>query len=358
MKVTQHITPVKIAVVLAILLAVWLLIGNKKSALEDAPAPQQKSEHQLAQVEVKFSQAEPWQHEVVVQGQVEPWQEVAVKAQVAGRVEQILKFQGDAVTKGEQLLALTDEGRTERLREAEATLKLRKKELTSASKLEQSRYVAETEISRLESTLEQAKAELVSSELAVQYSRPQAPFDGVVNRRYVDPGQLVSPGDMLMDVVQVDKLKVTAYISQQQVKELQSGQGVTVELLDGRKMTGEVSFVSYSAEPQTRSFYFEVTTPNPEQMRVSGASATLRISLAPVPVHQVSPALLSLNDKGQLGVHTVDDTDVVQFMPVQTLSFDTKGVTIQGLPDSVRLITLGAGFVKPGDKVKAVEATP
>lgn len=355
MKFSKHITPVKIAIVLALLLIVWLLIGDHKSALEDAPAEQEKAANGLAQVEVHQSQASLWGQKVVAQGQLEPWQQVAVKAQVNGRVDELLKRQGDEVKAGEVLLRLSDEGRSERLAQSKANLKLRERELANARSLEKSNFVAETEISRFESVLAEAKADLVTNQLAVQYSQPEAPFDGVVNRRYVDQGELVTPGTSLMDIVEVGKLKVTAHIPQQQVIELKVGQAVQLELLDGRTMQGEISFVSYSADEQTRAFYIEVATPNPEKWRISGASVTLRIQLPEVMVHRFSPALLSLNSQGQLGVDAVDEQNIVQFYPVRVLSVDNEAATVAGLPESIRLITLGAGFVEQGQQVEAVE---
>lgn len=357
MKVKQYFTPVNIAIALAVLLAVWLLLGDREQALEEAPNPQARVEQTIPQVQVRSSTASPWQRELVVQGQIQPWQEVQVKAQVSGRVERILKQQGERVSAGDTLLVLSDEGRTNRLQEARALLKLREKELESANTLEKSRFVSETEVSRLQSAAAQAEAGLEEAKLAAQYGRPVAPFDGVINRRHVEPGDLVNPADPLMDLVQIDRLKITAFIPQQQVAALEEGQPVTMELLDGRTKQGEVSFISYSADSQTRSYYFEVVTENPEHLRVAGASVTLNIKLPAVPVHKVSPALLSLDGTGELGVYTVDAQDTVQFYRVKTLSIDNQYATIKGLPESVRLITLGAGFVNEGDKVKPVEAS-
>lgn len=357
MKFSKQITPVKIAVGLTVLLAIWLLIGEKDSALDEAPAAQQKPVESLAKVEFTNSRAEPWQNEVVVQGQIEPWQQVTVTAQVSGRIAKVLKYQGDSVREGEALLQLSDEGRSERVAQALADVKLRELELDSAVQLKKSKFVAETEISRFKSALAEAKANLVANQLAVQYSKPGAPFDGVINRRHVEPGQLVNNGTALMDVVDVSQLKVTAYIPQQKVSELAVGESVQLELLDGRTTEGKISFVSFAAEAQTRSYYIEVVTPNPRGWRVAGASVTLRIKLPEVAAHRFSPALLSLNAKGQLGVDTVDADNKVQFYPVQILRVDTQEAAVRGLPESVRLITLGAGFVEQGQLVEPVEAS-
>lgn len=356
-KILRKLTPIKIAVTLALVLIAWLLLGEHMRLQDEPPDEQRKPQQSLAKVQVREFEAAPWSKDLIVQGQLEPWYQVAVTAQVPGRVVSIHKHQGEDVKADEILLEISDEGRTARLEQAEATVTLRQQELRSAETLEQSRLIAETELQRLRSDLADAIAQRAVDRLAVAYNRPKAPFDGLVDRRHVDPGEFVSAGTVLMDVIQIERLKVVAHIPQQDVAELQIGQEVAVELLDGRTLQGEISFISYAANSQTRAYYFEVATDNPERLRVAGASATLHIQLPPVMAHQISPALLSLNGKGQLGVHAVDTEDKVQFHAVDVLKVDGNNAIVQGLPERLRLITLGAGFVQPGQRVTAMAAT-
>ena len=356
MKLKQHLTPMKIAIFLALLLAIWLILGDSKSALDEAPEQQKKQAASLTQVQIRNSQAEVRDHELVLQGQLTPWQQVTITAQVSGSVKSLLKYEGDAVKSEQHLLKISDEGRSQRLTQATATLTLRERELANARSLEQYDFVAKTEISRFESALAEAKAIATERQLAVQYNTAIAPFDGVVNRRYVELGEWVSMGTALMDVVEVARLRATAFVPQQQVGDIKVGQGVKVELLDGRSMSAEVSFVSYSADAQTRSYLVEIMVPNPSGWRVSGASVTLRVQLPQVLAHQFSPALLSLNGKGQLGVKAVDPDNRVQFYPVNTIAVSTDAATVTQLPDTLKLITLGAGFVEVGQEVEPLEA--
>lgn len=350
-KFPRGISPVGIAILMAVVLIVWLLLGDWRSARDEAPMAQQVPEQKVHQVETRWSQAQPITREQVLQGQLQPWQQVRVMAQVTGRVAQILKQQGEQVTAGQPLLVLSDEGRGQELEQARAIFRLRQKELASARKLRASNYVTETEIIRLEGEVARAQADLSAAQLAVEYNRPVAPFDGIVDRRYVEIGELVQPGAELMSVVNVTQLKGTAQIPQQDAHKVEEGQPVIIRLLDGRELSGEVRFVSLAADPQTRSFYVEVEADNPELWRVAGGSATLRIQLAPVLAHQLSPALLRLGPDGSLGVHAVDDEGRVVNYPVEVVSITDEGATVAGLPANVQIITQGAGFVDPGQVV-------
>lgn len=350
----RHLTPVRLAVIMAVALALWLLLGDTRSVQEAAPPSSERSEESLPRVETRWSQARQLPREQVLHGQLQPWQSVRVMAQVSGRVEKLTKQQGDSVDAGQALLELSDEGRTAQLAQAEANYRLRQKELESARRLRTSNFATDTEVVRLEGEVARAQAELRTAELAVQYNRPASPFAGVVDRRYVEVGQLVQAGDDLMSVVNVAQVKATAQLPQQDARNVAVGQPVKLLMLDGRELAGEVRFISLAADTDTRSFYVEVRADNPELWRIAGGSVTLRIQLPPVSAHQLSPSLLSLGADGQLGVHAVNEEQRVVYYPVQLVAIANDGATVQGLPDRVRIITQGAGFVSPGQVVETV----
>ncbi|SDT87214.1 efflux RND transporter periplasmic adaptor subunit [Halopseudomonas salegens] len=350
----RQITPIRLAIIMAIVLALWLLLGEKRSAQEKAPVAEEQTEQTLSRVETRWFQAESLPREQVLQGQLQPWQSVRVMAQVSGRVEKLTRQQGDRVSDGDVLLELSDEGRSQSLAQARAILRLRQKELDSARQLRASSFATETEVIRLEGEVARAQADLSAAELAVKYNLPVAPFSGVIDRHYVEVGEFVQSGTELMSLVNVERLKATAQIPQQDVGRVEVGQKVKLNLLDGRELDGEVRFISLAANPETRSFYVEVEASNPELWRIAGGSVTLRIQLASVMAHQFSPALLRLGADGELGVHAVDADGQVVNYPVQVVSMTNEGATVEGLPEKVQLITQGAGFVTPGQDVEPV----
>jgi multidrug efflux system membrane fusion protein len=167
----------------------------------------------------------------------------------------------------------------------------------------------------------------------------------------VELGDFVQPGQSLLTLVDISQLKVSAQIAQQEVIQLKPGQAVRIELLDGREMTGELHFIAAAADPDSRSFRIEVKVANPEGLRLAGASATLHIATGEALAHRLSPALLSLDASGRHGVKWVNDEQRVEFTPVELISVDNQGAWVSGLPPKVALITLGQGFVEPGQQV-------
>ena len=68
----------------------------------------------------------------------------------------------------------------------------------------------------------------------------------------------------------------------------------------------------------------------------------------------MSPALLALDADHRLGVKSVNDAGNVVFHPVEIVRSSPEGLWVSGLPRSLRVITVGHGFVRDGDAVNAV----
>lgn len=347
----KKLTPPIIAVLLALALLLWLLLGTQYQSKTEPPAGEAKAAATLFTVQSRLSTAELYPATQKLQGQLQAWHSIELQAQVTGRIARLLHDQGDKVQQGDILLELTDDGRTARLAQADALLALRQSELNSAKALEKRQFVSETELSRLTSELRNAEVNLTDAKLALAHSKPQAPFSGILARRLIEPGSFIQTGTALFHLVDISQLRATAQVPQQQLTQLALGQEVNVQLLDGRTLTGKLSFISPAADSATRSYYIEATVANPDLLPLAGASASLEIALAPVKAHVLSPALLKLDSNGRLGVYTVSE-QTVAFYPVQVLSADNNQAWVSGLPDQAELITLGAGFVEPGQQVQ------
>lgn len=335
-------------------LVIWLATGDIRSAEDDAPDAPETAEADLPSVEMDLRRAETFHPAIRLQGQVEPWRRLEVSARVGGVVEELAVSLGDKVSAGDTLLTLSGDDRPAAAAGARARVRQLEADLAAANRLRSQQLVSETEQMRLESELAAARAELRQANLALTYLTPAAPFDGVINTRHVETGTFVQAGEPLFEVVQVDLLKVSGFVPQHQAGQVAPGQAVTVSLLDGRELEGELTFVASAADPQTRSFRIEARVDNPEGYRIAGGSASISIEQPPVEALFLSPSLLSLGPDGRPGVLHVNADDTVEFTRVNLLSVGTEGAWVTGVSFPVRLITRGGGFVARGQKVRPV----
>ena len=80
----------------------------------------------------------------------------------------------------------------------------------------------------------------------------------------------------------------------------------------------------------------------------------MRLKQGLIKAHFLSPAVLTLNELGELGVKTVKSGQV-QFYKVQIIDDTQQGVWLTGLPDEVELIVVGQEFVRSNQKVQSLK---
>jgi len=344
-----------LSLLVVVLLVIWMVTGEIKVSSDQAPERQQDQQAELTSVEVETLQARLHEPGIQLQGQLEPWFSVSLSAREAGTVEEVSAILGERVSKGQILARLSDDGRSALVDRWQARVKKLEADLVAARRLRSENFTSQSQLLDLESELAAARAELTSARLAVQHLTPTAPFTGIINARHVEPGALVQVGSPLFELVEIDRLKATGQIPQQSVSQVEVGQPVRIDLLDGEQLRGVVTFVASAANPGTRSFAVEIAVENPDLKRVAGGSASLRISLPAVKAMFISPAYLSLGNDGRPGIKYVDGSNRVVFETVRLLSVSTEGAWVTGLPDEIRLITRGGGFVNEGEAVIPVD---
>ncbi len=101
-------------------------------------------------------------------------------------------------------------------------------------------------ISQSEAGIELAKALLETAELNLSYTVIVAPCDGYTSRKSIQTGQLVQPGQTLLDIVDSGDVWVTANYKETQLKHIEPGSSVdiTVDAIPDVAFHGEVKAIS------------------------------------------------------------------------------------------------------------------
>ncbi len=349
-----------LALLFAVVLVGWLASGqpfvqqwfaSSAPAEEETAPPTEPAERALPRVRVVASEASPISREVVIYGRAEPKREVTVRAETYGRITDVLVDKGERVEAGEPLLRLDAREREAMLDKAKALIDQRTLEFDAATKLGARGFQAETQVAGAAAALEEARAELRAREVELENTRVVAPFAGLITDRVVEIGDYVDTADPLLHVMELERFLVTGEIAETQRRLLAPGMQVAVELADGQRRVGTLSFISADAAEATRTFRVEALIDNADAAVPAGMSATLRLNFAEVEAHRVSAALLTLDAAHRLGVKIVDDEDVVRFVPVEVVRADAEAVWLAGLPSEAWLIVVGQGFVHDGERV-------
>ncbi len=308
----------------------------------------------LPKVRVRRQTAEPRTAELVLRGRTAALRSVELRTETRGRVAEIRVEKGAEVEAGEVLLRLAADDRLARLRQAKALLAQRQIEFDNAEKLSAKGYRAETDVAAAGAQLEEAKAAVAAMEIEIGYLTMTAPFAGVIDARAVEIGDFVDVGDPVATIVDLDPILVVGDLAEQDVGKVRAGMPGTAELVTGETLAGTVRFVSAIAAEATRTFRLELEVPNADHRIPQGVSSDLRLPVANLSAHRVSPAILTLADNGDVGVKTLGPGDIVEFHTVTIVGDDADGVWLAGLPETVIFITVGQEFVTEGQRVEPV----
>ena len=335
-----------------VLLGLWLasgLLGEEEAADEGGEAEAEAATPMS--VAVTVVSPESMEREIVVHGELNVHRRLEVLAETSGIVERIAIERGERVARGDTLVVLEKGEREAELREARAQVTMTRSEQEAAESLGRQALQSRVQLERSRAALESARAQLVRIERDLAGTRIAAPFDGVINTLPVETGRLVERGDRVAELIDDSRFEVSARVAQQQRAELELGQEVGVEPITGERLVGTLSWISSVADPASRSFAIEVDVRSTDRALAGGVSTTVRIPVEKVEAVFVTPSVLSLGDDGELGVKRVDDEDHVVFVPVTLVRTSLEGAWVEGLEDGDRLITLGQGFVNPGERV-------
>jgi multidrug efflux pump subunit AcrA (membrane-fusion protein) len=282
-------------------------------------------------VKIEAVRQETIRRAVEVVGTLAAVDEVTVSSETEGKVSKILADLGDRVTAGQALVQLDSEKqqynfdeqraalaralaqygapdpqhlpdieKTPDVQKADADLQQAKQSWDRANELFKRTLVprqtlddAETALQSKRASYDSAqqmaknlRANIQASEAAMKLADRQfrdtqirAPFDGYIEKRLVNLGELVKAQMPVMAVVRVDPLKVVAEIPEKMAPWISNGQLVQlyVDAYQGRTFTGKVSRISPAVNTATRAFPFEALVPNTEAILKPGTFARVHI---------------------------------------------------------------------------------
>lgn len=346
-----------IAVVLACALTIWVLGGYfmRTASSEAETGPQVAKTVPAMRVAVRTQQAEPVSKLVVAQGQAEPNRVVTIRAETMGQVAEILADEGSTVKTGDVIARIEENDRQAHIARAKARLLEQESAHEAAQALGKKGYQSQRQADQIYSSLQTAKAELEAAMIEFDRLEIKAPFEGSVLKVPVELGTYVDTNGEVATIVDNDPLVVSVQIPQQKISGIKVDQDATIEFATGQEREGKIRYVAARADEGTRTFRVEIELPNPDNEIRSGISAKATIPTGSVMAHFLSPAELSLNEAGMLGVKTVSQDNQVEFHEAKIVMSDAEGAWVTGLPPEARIITLGQGYVRIGEKIRIAE---
>lgn len=349
-------SPHKTAIVIALLAVLWMVSGVFKNTDASLDGASQVAEAVTTRVRVVTITGQQHTPLITVMGRIEADKAVNVRAQVLGRVQDVVAAKGDRVEAGAVIVRMDSEDRAQRLAEAQARLKQQDIAYESARKLSKGGYSSKLNVAKSKADLEAARAQVTRMQRNLDNTTVTAPFAGVVDTLPAQVGDYFDKaGGLVARVIDLSTVNAVGQVAERDIGRIALGKAAQVRLPDDRVLNGTVTYIAKASNALTRTFGVEVTILVPDNSVSEGITAQISLPMDTVFSHKISPALLTLDDAGQVGVKTVDTQGRVQFFPVRIVSDARDGVWLSGLPVQTRVISVGQEFVREGQAVDVVE---
>lgn len=314
--------------------------------------------------------------EITIPAEFRPYTEVELHAKVSGYVKEMKVDIGDRVKAG-QLLAILEvpelhddfDHAVASQRRAQADYRdahLAYTRLLAVNKdhpnliAQQDLDTAEAHDATAEGGLQAAKADVEKYQTLVGYTRIVAPFDGVITKRYADPGSLIQAGTasntQAMPLVRVSDnmlLRLDFPVSVDYVHGIRLDEPVRVRVdsLDGRVLTGKIARFSDEVDDSTRTMIAEMEVPNSSLELVPGMYANVvlkvdqRSRVLAIPVEAL-PA-------GAKSVLVITPAREVEERPVTVgLETPSRYEVLSGLKEGDLVVIGNPGQLASGQKVE------
>ncbi|WP_161958648.1 efflux RND transporter periplasmic adaptor subunit [Ferruginivarius sediminum] len=206
---------------------------------------------------------------------------VIIRPEIAGRIVDIRFEEGEPVEKGQLLFKLDDSVYQAELADAEARLELARRNMQRARELFKKGAGTARNLDQAESEFQTATAAVELAKARLTKTTIEAPFAGIAGLRKVSMGDYVTAGQDMVNIEDIDPLKVDFSIPERYLGALKIEQTVrvTADAFPGDTFQGKV----YATDPQIdtggRSIRVRALIPNDDRMLRPGLFVRVRLQL-------------------------------------------------------------------------------
>jgi RND family efflux transporter MFP subunit len=296
--------------------------------------------------------AAPAVREQAFDGVLEAVNTATVSAQASGRIVELPVDVDSTVSKGDVIARLRDTEPRARLDASQAALREAQAAVTEAQadyarikEVFDKKLIAQAQMDRATAARDAAQARLAQAQAALAGAQEQeehalvrAPYAGIVTARQVQVGELASPGQPLVTMLSLDRLRAVVDVPQQFIAALRSASAARVVLPDGNAVAAGAIHIFPYADEHTHTFRVRVELPEAGTHAIyPGELVKVAFAVGEEPALSVPSTALA--HRGEVtGLYVADEQQRLQFRAVRAG---------RSLPDGVVEILAGLSAGEP-----------
>lgn len=290
-------------------------------------------------------------------GTFAPAQELNFSAEKAGRIVNVLVKEGSYVKRGQTLATIRVDQINVDLQNAETNYQIALREVERFENAYKTGGVTKQQVDQVKQQLENAKARLETNKISLSDTYIKATIDGIVNKRLIEPGSVVSPGTPLFEIVNTSQLKLEVNVDETQISKLSVGNKVriTSSVYPNQDFEGVISFIAPKAT-ESLNFPVEVlVSNNKNNLLKAGMYGTAHFAETKKSDMLIVPRNAFVGSTKNGIVFTIEDGIARQKKVTAGRNFGDFVEVIDGLNEGDEVITSGQINITDGSKVQSIQ---
>ena len=291
-------------------------------------------------------------------GQVRSIRHIELRAQERGYLQSVYVDEGQTVRKGQPLFQIMPNIYQAEMQKSEAEVNFANIEYQNTKRLADSNVVAPNELAMAKAKLARAKADLALNNVHLQFTKINAPFDGIIDKFAARPGSLLDEGDLLSTLS--DNSEMWVYFNVPEAEYLdykakaQNGKQKVSLMMANQQLfdqQGVVETIEADFDNETGNIPFRATFPNPKALLRHGETGNVRMVI-PLKDAIIIPQKATFEVLDKRYVYIVDKNNHVKArqITVGAEMEDLYAVT-EGLTETDKILLEGLRKVKEDDKI-------
>lgn len=324
------------------------LFADKDQAVEGGNQPPASSG--ALPVEVIEIRPQRLEDNLTVTGNVIPNESVSLRPEISGLVTEITFNEGEYVKEGTPLVYLNDDELIAQKARLDFTTKLyegqenRQKQLLEREAISQEEY--DVVLNQFNTNL----ADISLIEARLRQTVIRAPFDGVLGLRQISEGSVIGPADVIVDVVNIDPIKIDFSIPERYANVIKNGSRITFTnpAVEGES-AGEVYAIAPSIDAATRTLQLRAISPNKERKFLPGMFVGVVVNLDVNEEALMVPAESLIPELDGYKVFVANADHVIEEVKVSIgIRTESEVQITDGLKEGDLVLTTGVIQAKPG----------
>ncbi|MBW1856954.1 MAG: efflux RND transporter periplasmic adaptor subunit [Deltaproteobacteria bacterium] len=268
-----------VALIVAFVVTMGIRIKEKKADLEEETKAAIKQDVPAVRIITLTLTPRRLVDKINLPAQIDPYEELWVKAEVPGRVIEVLVKEGQMVKKGQILMKLDDRDYRTRLARIEANYKLAKLNHERTKTLVKKKIAATTKLDEIEAQLKDLTAQRNEATVALSRTSITTPLSSFLNEISAKMGDYIGVGDPVAQILEIDTVKAIIGVPESDVAAIfdLNEADIIIEALGKRRVKGNKIFLSRKPRTLSRLFDLELSVPNPDGRILPGMFARVEL---------------------------------------------------------------------------------